>query len=111
MNKIKFGDADLFCDETTLKLTSEENLKVFSSPISPPRVQTLGKLPRTLFAKAVHSAKSSAEKYAQIHALIGTTAFLKCSLCEMNACLYKVELSGEKNPDNVVFNFYFCEVV
>ena len=111
MNKITFGAVDVFCDETTLKLTSEENLKIFSSPISPPKVQTLGKLPRQVFAKAVHSAKFSAEKYNEINSLIGTTALLKCSLCQMNACLYKVELSGEKNPDNVVFNFYFCEVV
>ena len=111
MNKITFGETVFFCDETSLKLTNEENLKVFSSPISPPRVQVLGKLPQKVFLKAVHSAKQAQEKYAEINALIGTTALLKCSLCQMTACLYKVELTGDKNPNNVVFNFYFCELV
>ena len=110
MITVSFGDFQFLCDESTLKLTDEEKIKVFSSPISSPKVQSLGKLPRTLTGESVYKSESGILRYGVLHSLIGTTATLKTPLCDMTARLFKVELKGEKNIDKIRFEFYFCEV-
>ena len=110
MTTLSFGDFVFHCDESTLKLVDEENIKVFSSPISSPKVQSLGRKPRVLTGEAVYKSENGILRYGVLHSLIGTVATLKTPLCEMTARLFKVELSGEKNIDKIRFNFSFCEV-
>jgi hypothetical protein len=111
MFTVSFGDFEFFCDETTLKITSEENIKIFSSPISTPKVQSLGKMPRTVTGKSVYTTQNGLLRYATLSALVGTQNLLKTPFGEITARLYKVEISGDKDPNRIAFNFYFCEVL
>ena len=110
MQTLVFGDYCFFCDEKSLKLTDEENIKVFSSPITSPKVQSLGKTPRIISGETVYSGERGILQYATMRALIGTVGTLSTPFGDFNARLFHLSLKGDSNPAAIHFNFKFCEV-
>ena len=110
MQTLSFGDYTFFCDEKSLKLTDEENIKVFSSPISEPKVQSLGKLPRIISGETIYSGERAILQYLTLRALVGSTNTLTTPMGTFNARLFHLTLKGDSNPTTIHFNFKFCEV-
>ncbi len=110
MQTLTFGDYSFFCDEKTLKLTDEETLKVFSSPISVPKLQSLGRAPRLIIGEAVYSGERGIMEYATMRALLGSENILKTAFGEIYARLFHISLLGGSNPETIRFLFKFYEV-
>lgn len=110
MQTLSFGDYTFFCDEKTLALTDEENIKVFSSPISAPKVQSLGKNPRIISGETVYSGERAIMQYLTMRALLGSVNTLSTPMGNFNARLFHLSLKGDSNPTTIHFNFKFCEV-
>ena len=110
MQTLSFGDYEFFCDEKTLEVTQEENIKVFSSPISAPKIQSLGINPRIISGETVYSGERGIVQYLTLKALLGTVDTLNTPMGSFKARLFSITLKGNSNPTAIHFKFKFYEV-
>ncbi len=110
MLKLTFGMQDLFAEKKSLKLSNEEKIKFFSSPINEACFQSLGKLPLTVSGSVVVSGEKAKVQYSALKPLLGMSDTLKSPFGEMRARLVSLELCCENNPDTLKISFKFLEV-